>query len=203
MRRIFFVLLVMLMATFACVLANIPVDKTSSSLIQSLNLPTTARVAAESYNLIVFANVDSTYNEMDVVTLWTYKPKDKSLLKLLTTNPGSDYECLGYEDKAQRVSFTSIPTISNVYINAEEDKILVEGCDDRNCYSYIITLTDGLPTIQLPCNAGVLGMSSEEELPIAQSYTYYNGGGRYNTISVFDWNGKCLKHFSLKGMKSQ
>ena len=173
MRKIFFALLAMLMVTFACVRANIPVDKTSSSLIQSLNLPTTARVAAESYNLIVFANVDSTYNEMDVVTLWTYKPKDKTLLKLLTTNPRSDYECLGYEDKAQRVSFTSIPTISNVYINAEEDKILVEGCDDRNCYSYIITLTDGLPTIQLPCNAGVLGMSSEEELPIAQSYTYY------------------------------
>ena len=203
MRKIFFALLAMLMVTFACVRANIPVDKTSSSLIQSLNLPTTARVAAESYNLIVFANVDSTYNEMDVVTLWTYKPKDKTLLKLLTTNPGSDYECLGYEDKAQRVSFTSIPTISNVYINAEEDKILVEGCDDRNCYSYIITLTDGLPTIQLPCNAGVLGMSSEEELPIAQSYAYYKGGGRYNIISVFDWNGKCLKHFSLKGMGSQ
>ena len=113
MRRIFFVLLVMLMATFACVLANIPVDKTSSSLIQSLNLPTTARVAAESYNLIVFANVDSTYNEMDVVTLWTYKPKDKTLLKLLTTNPRSDYECLGYEDKAQRVSFTSIPRMKS------------------------------------------------------------------------------------------
>ena len=203
MRKIFFALLAMLMVTFACVRANIPVDKTSSSLIQSLNLPTTARVAAESYNLIVFANVDSTYNEMDVVTLWTYKPKDKTLLKLLTTNPGSDYECLGYEYKAQRVSFTSIPTISNVYINAEEDKILVEGCDDRNCYSYIITLTDGLPTIQLPCNAGVLGMSSEEELPIAQSYTYYKGGGRYIIISVFDWNGKCLKHFSLKGMESQ
>ena len=203
MRKIFFALLAMLMVTFACVRANIPVDKTSSSLIQSLNLPTTARVAAESYNLIVFANVDSTYNEMDVVTLWTYKPKDKTLLKLLTTNPRSDYECLGYEDKAQRVSFTSIPTISNVYINAEEDKILVEGCDDRNCYSYIITLTDGLPTIQLPCNAGVLGMSSEEELPIAQSYTYYKGGGRYNIRSVCDWNGKWLKHFSLKGMESQ
>ncbi len=111
MRKIFLVLLAsMLMATFACVRANTPVDKTTSSLIQSLNLPTTARVAAESYNLIVFASLDSTYNEMDVVTLWTYKPKDKTLLKLLTTNPGSDYECLGYEDKAQRVSFTSIPT---------------------------------------------------------------------------------------------
>ena len=203
MRKIFFTLLAMLMAIFTCVRANSPVNKTSSSLIQLLNLPTTARVTAESNNLIVFANVDSTYNEMDVVTLWTYKPKDKKLLKLLTTNPGSDYECLGYEDKAQRVSFTSIPTISKVYINAEEDKILVEGCDDRNCYSYIITLTDGLPTIQLPCNAGVLGMSLEEELPIAQSYTYYKSGGRYNIISVFDWNGKCLKHFSLKDIESQ
>lgn len=203
MRRIFFVLLVMLMATFACVRANTPVDKTSSSLIQSLNLPSTTQVAAESTHLVVFTNVDSIDNDMDVVTLWTYKPKDKTLLKLLTTNPGSDYECLGYEDKAQRVSFTSIPTISNVYINAEEDKILVEGNDDRNCYSYIISLTEGLPTIQLPCNAGVLGMSSEEELPIAQSYAYYKGGGRYNIISVFDWNGKCLKHFSLKGMGSQ
>lgn len=143
MRKIFFALLAMLMVTFACVRANIPVDKTSSSLIQSLNLPTTARIAAASNNLIVFANVDSIYNEMDVVTLWTYKPKDKTLLKLLTTNLGSDYECLGYEDKAQRVSFTSIPTISNVYINAEEDKILVEGNDDIKCYSYIITLTNG------------------------------------------------------------
>ena len=46
-------------------------------------------------------------------------------------------------------------------------------------------------------------MSSEEELPIAQSYAYYKGGGIYNIISVFDWNGKCLKHFSLKGMESQ
>ena len=203
MRRIFFVLLVMLMATFACVRANTPVDKTSSSLIQSLNLPSTTQVAAESTHLVVFTNVDSIYNDMDVVTLWTYKPKDKTLLKLLTTNPRSNYECLGYGDKAQRVSFTSILTINNVYINAEEDKILVEGNDDRNCYSYIISLTEGLPTIQLPCNAGVLGMSSEEELSIAQSYAYYKDGGRYNIISVFDWNGKCLKHFSLKGMGSQ
>ena len=199
MRKIFFTLLAMLMATFACVRANTPVDKTSSSLIQSLNLPSTTQVAAESTHLVVFTNVDSIDNDMDVVTLWTYKPKDKTLLKLLTTNPGSDYECLGYEYKAQRVSFTSIPTISNVYINAEEDKILVEGCDDRNCYSYIITLTDGLPTIQLPCNAGVLGMSSEEELPIAQSYTYYKGGGRYNIISVFDWNGKCGSGAEVRG----
>lgn len=184
--------------TLVCVRANATDDKTVSSLVLSLNLPSTARVAAESTNLIVFANVDSTCNEMDVVTLWTYRPKEGKLLKLLTTNPNSDYECLGYGDKAQRGSPMSIPTVRVVYINAEENKILVEGNDDRNCYSYIITLTDGLPTIQLPCNAGVMGMSSEEELPIAQSYIYYKNGGRYNIISVFDWNGNSLKHQSLK-----
>ncbi len=62
MGEIFFTLLATLMATFARVRANTPVDKTSSSLIQSLNLPTTARVAAEANNLIVFVNVVSTYN---------------------------------------------------------------------------------------------------------------------------------------------
>lgn len=93
---------------------------------------------------------------------------------------------------------TSIPTVRVVYINAEENKILVEGNDDRNCYSYIITLSNGLPTIQLPCNVGVLGMSSEEELLIVQSYAYYKDGGRYNIRSVFDWSGNCLKYLSLK-----
>lgn len=204
MRKIYFALLAsMLMATFVHIRANTINDKTIQPLLQSLDLPSTSRVAAESNNLIVIENVDSTYNDMEVVALWTYRPKDGKLLKLLTTSPNSDYECIGYGDKAQKVSLTSIPTISNVYINAEEDKILIKGNDDRNCYSYIISLTEGLPTIQLPCNAGVLGMSSEEELPIAQSYAYYKGGGRYNIISVFDWNGKCLKHFSLKGMESQ
>ena len=188
------------MATFTGIHAYAIDDNPIRSLVLSLNLPSTARVAAESNNLIVFANVDSTSNDMDVVTLWTYRPKEGKLLKLLTTNPNSDYECLGYGDKTQRVSPTSIPTVRVVYINAEENKILVEGNDDRNCYSYIITLTDGMPTIQLPCNVGVLGMSSEEELPIAQSYAYYKDGGRYNIISVFDWSGNCLKHLSMKGI---
>lgn len=200
MKKSFFVLL-MIMATFVCVCAKATDDKSVSSLVQSLNLPSTTRVAAESANLIVLVNADSICNDMDVVTLWTYRPKEGELLKILTTNPNGDYECLGYEDKPQRVLHTSIPTAGSVYINAEENKILVDCHDDRNCYSYIITLADGLPTIQLPCNAGILGLSSEDELPIAQSYAYYKDGGRYNIISVFDWSGNCLKHLSLKGIE--
>lgn len=171
-----------------------------TALIQSLHLPPTTKVAAEERDLMVFTHVDSIYDDMDVVTLWTYRPKTGELLKLLTTNPKAAYDCLHYGEKAQKVSITSIPTIFSVYIDAGENKILVEGHDDRNIYSYIITLTDEQPTIQLPCNAGILGLSSEESLPIGQSYAYYKHGGRYSIVSVFDWNGNCLKHISLRNM---
>lgn len=174
------------------------------TLIRSLQLPLTTKTAAEGQNLIVFTNVDSIYdNGMDAVTLWIYRPISGKIVKVLTTNPNGKYECLGYGDKAKKVSLTSIPTINSVRINAEEDKILVEGYDDRNSYTYIICLTKGLPTIQLPCNAGIYGMSSEEDLPVGQSYVYYKKGGRYNVISVFDWNGNCLKHISLKNIQQK
>ena len=82
--------------------------------------------------------------------------------------------------------------INGCVLTQKKTKILVEGYDDRNSYTYIICLTKGLLTIQLPCNAGNYGMSSEEDLPIGQSYVYYKKGGKFNIISVFDWNGNCL-----------
>ena len=67
--------------------------------------------------------------------------------------------------------------INGCVLTQKKTKILVEGYDDRNSYTYIICLTKGLLTIQLPCNAGNYGMSSEEDLPIGQSYVYYKKGG--------------------------
>lgn len=205
MKRIFKLLVIgILVTTTLSVIANTHETKIVSTLKNTLHLPQTTQVAAEGQNLIVFTNVDSCYdNGMDAVTLWVYRPKSGKLMKLLTTNPNGNYECLGYGDKAQKVSLTSIPTINSVHINAEEDKILVEGYDDRNSYTYIISLTKGLPTIQLPCNAGIYGMSSEEDLPVGQSYVYHKKGGRYNVISVFDWNGNCLKHTNLKKVRQK
>lgn len=194
-------LIIFLIAIFSInVIAKAQEDKTLSMLKETLRLPLTAQMAAKGQNLIVFTNVDSSYtDEMDVVTLWTYNPKSGRLRKLLTTNPTNrKYECLGDKDKAQDVPLSSIPTINTIYINAKEDKILVVGNDERNSYSYIISLTEGLPTIQLPCNAGIFFLSSEMDLPIGQSYAYYKKGGRYNIISVFDWNGNCLKSINLK-----
>lgn len=60
------------MVTFAGIHAYAIDDNPMQSLVLSLNLPSMARVAAESNNLIVFASVYSTCNEMGVVTLWAY-----------------------------------------------------------------------------------------------------------------------------------
>lgn len=47
-------------------------------------------------------------------------------------------------------------------MNAEETKIMVKEGDDRNSFSNIINLHN-FHTIKLPCNAGVMGGTLEEE----------------------------------------
>lgn len=181
----------------------------TTSIIEKLHLPSTTKIAAEGSNIIVFTNVDSTYadlDDMDVVSLWTYNKKEGKLLKLLTTNPAGKYRELSYEYecKAKKVSVSLIPTIYSVQLNWSEDKILVQGFDFHDGFTYIISLTDGLPTIQLPCNMGVFDRTtSEEDLIVGMSYAYYRQGGRYNKIYIFDWDGNCLKHLSLKNIKSK
>ena len=111
--------------------------------------------------------------------------------KILTTvGLDSPYWQVVDGKKALKFNKDSIPNIYNVLMNTEESKIMVEGGDDRNSFSYIIDL-DNFYTIQLPCNAGVMGLTSEEELLVCQSYRYLKKGGRYNVISIFDWNGRC------------
>ena len=74
-------------------------------LIDSLQLPPDTKLAAESYNLMVFTHVDSTCsNDLDAVTLWVYRPTTGRLLKLFTTNPKGNYECLGTGDRARKVT---------------------------------------------------------------------------------------------------
>lgn len=89
----------------------------------------------------------------------------------------------------------------NLVVFTNVDSICDNGMDVVTLWVYKPKI--GLPTIQLPCNAGIYGMSSEEDLPVGQSYVYYKKGGRYNVISVFDWYGNCLKHISLKNIQQK
>ena len=163
-------------------------------IIQKHNLPLTTRIAAVGMHSLILMNTEKLFTQSDDscrTTLWIYKEEHKQLRKIITT-VGFDSPCWQVSDgkKASKFNKDSIPNIYNVLMNAEETKIMVEGGDDRNSFSYIIDL-DNFHTIQLPCNAGVMGLTSEEELLVCQSYRYLKKGGRYNVISIFDWNGRC------------
>ena len=164
-------------------------------IIQKHNLPLTTRIAAVGMHSLILINTEKLFAQSEDscrTTLWIYKEKNKQLSKILTTvGLDSPYWQVVDGKKALKFNKDSIPNIYNVLMNTEENKIMVEGGDDRNSFSYIIDL-DNFHTIQLPCNAGVMGLTSEEELLVCQSYRYLKKGGRYNVISIFDWNGRCL-----------
>ena len=164
-------------------------------IIQKHNLPLTTRIAAVGMHSLILMNTEKLFAQSEDscrTTLWIYKEKNKQLSKILTTvGLDSPYWQVVDGKKALKFNKDSIPNIYNVLMNTEENKIMVEGGDDRNSFSYIIDL-DNFYTIQLPCNAGVMGLTSEEELLVCQSYRYLKKGGRYNVISIFDWNGRCL-----------
>ena len=164
-------------------------------IIQKHNLPLTTRIAAVGMHSLILMNTEKLFAQSEDscrTTLWIYKEKNKQLSKILTTvGLDSPYWQVVDGKKALKFNKDSIPNIYNVLMNTEENKIMVEGGDDRSSFSYIIDL-DNFHTIQLPCNAGVMGLTSEEELLVCQSYRYLKKGGRYNVISIFDWNGRCL-----------
>ena len=75
--------------------------------------------------------------------------------------------------------------------------LLLEGYPDlRNVYSRI--WHEGRDSlIMLPSNAGLIGISDEEELLIMQSYEYYEQGGRYNRIEAYDREGKLVNSMKV------
>ena len=163
-------------------------------IIQKHKLPLTTRIAVEGMHSLILMNTEKLFAQSEDscrTTLWIYKEKNKQLSKILTTvGLDSPYWQVVDGKKALKFNKDSISNIYNVLMNTEESKIMVEGGHDRNSFSYIIDL-DNFYTIQLPCNAGVMGLTSEEELLVCQSYRYLKKGGRYNVISIFDWNGRC------------
>lgn len=46
--------------------------------------------------------------------------------------------------------------------------------------------------VHLPTNAGIMGLTSEVGYLVMQSYEYYNKGGRFNVIDVYDYGGTIL-----------
>ena len=68
--------------------------------------------------------------------------------------------------------------------------------ENQNTYSFIFNeKSDSL--VCLPTNAGLLGVTYEGMHLVMQSYEYYDMGGKYDVISVYDYQGRPIGSMSL------
>jgi hypothetical protein len=113
---------------------------------------------------------------------------------LLKTDPDSrmfaslDYENISQEHKD---SLLSIDKVTILWSQGDTLYLALEDCADasnQNTHTFIFNdKSDSL--IHLPTNAGLMGLTTEEGYLVMQSYEYYDQGGRFNVIDVYDYRG--------------
>lgn len=149
-------------------------------------------IMAESHEWIIFTSQKSSNG----IELWSKNKHTKEKNLLLTTHRHLYIEC----DSSIMVPKDSITTVDGVKIlswNGEPLTLLIEEKSDlRNVSSYIYTQGSD-SVIQLPTNAGLVGLTEEDGLLVMQNYDYYKNGGRYNILRVFDRQGKLLDSLVL------
>lgn len=144
--------------------------------------------------------------DIPVVSLWTYNKSYKKSSKLLTTvKPEKFFWYLPDDYKGFDVPINSINAIHTV-TPVDSTRIIIQGVPDlRNTFSYIIDIPNK-KAIYIPCNAGIIGFTSEENLIIGQSYRYVSDpeiAGRYTYIQIFDWDGNQVADLDLERVTLQ
>jgi hypothetical protein len=113
---------------------------------------------------------------------------------LLKTDPDSRmFASLDYENISQvhKDSLLSIDKVTILWSQGDTLYLALEDCADasnQNTHTFIFNdKSDSL--IHLPTNAGLMGLTTEEGYLVMQSYEYYDQGGRFNVIDVYDYRG--------------
>ena len=113
---------------------------------------------------------------------------------LLKTDPDSRmFASLDYGNISQvhKDSLLSIDKVTILWSQGDTLYLALEDCADasnQNTHTFIFNdKSDSL--IHLPTNAGLMGLTTEEEYLVMQSYEYYDQGGRFNVIDVYDYRG--------------
>ena len=176
-----------------------------SDNIKLNGIPSSASNFAENDDYTVLLNDEAIVDSIEglpsikQVSLWAYDRNNNDGRMILMSHPDTNGSWFNM-DHAVCIPLDSIPTISKVTIlswRSEPLKLLVEGCSDyRNIQSFIIE-ADRDSAICLPTNRGLIGISEEDGLLIMQSYDYYNDGGRYNILDIFETNGRRITRTEL------
>jgi hypothetical protein len=169
-------------------------------------IPSTAYRVAENDSIIVFINNEAIDDSIEglpsikQVSLWVCDKNKKEGEKILLSHPHTNMAYLNMEHSVS-IPLDSIPTITKVTIlswNNEPLKMLLEGSvDHRNLESFIFNV-DSDKAICLPTNRGLIGVTEEDGFLVMESYEYYDDGGRFNRLTVFDLNGKTISSMDLK-----
>ncbi|MCH5223539.1 MAG: hypothetical protein J1E82_05810 [Muribaculaceae bacterium] len=167
-------------------------------------IPSTAVLSDENEFYEIFINEESPASDwMDVAinSVWIYNKINGEATKFLTTVKPQYYGWYQSDDiKGLVYPIDSITAIDKI-MAIDSTTMIVSGVPDlRNVYSYIINIPSKKATY-LSCNAGVIGLTPEEGLIIAQSYRYVSDpdiAGRYTYLQIFDWEGNQVADLDLE-----
>lgn len=168
------------------------------SLSSKNGIPSNAQCITETFyhQLYLMHSIEDSLK----VFLFSYNKESSIARLILTTNPQACGDGLAHEE-SYPIPVSNIKTVQKATILSWKDEpltILIEYCTDHRNVESIIFKEGNDEAIHLPTNRGMLGVSEEEGLLIMQSYGYYAGGGRYNTIDAFDKEGNRLSSMSPK-----
>ena len=163
-------------------------------------IPSGSVLQDKAYGTTLFLHVDDSTCDPNKATVWAYNNKTQEARSIVS----STGEAMGVWFKSDTIkSYWPKDCIADIYSAkivswpGEPLRIVVDGCpDQRNIWSYIVTESSDT-AILLPTNAGFLGIAEEEDLMIALSYDYYDAGGRYDVIKVFDNEGDIIRTIPL------
>lgn len=130
----------------------------------------------------------------DSMLLRSVNKKTGQKQDLLKADPDSRiFASLDYENISQvhKDSLLSIDKVTILWSQGDTLYLALEDCADasnQNTHTFIFNdKSDSL--IHLPTNAGLMGLTTEQGYLVMQSYEYYDQGGRFNVIDVYDYRG--------------
>ena len=130
----------------------------------------------------------------DSMLLRSVNKKTGQKQDLLKADPDSRiFASLDYENISQvhKDSLLSIDKVTILWSQGDTLYLALEDCADasnQNTHTFIFNdKSDSL--IHIPTNAGLMGLTTEEGYLVMQSYEYYDQGGRFNVIDVYDYRG--------------
>lgn len=161
-----------------------------------------AKSAAENDKYSIYINEErKPVDEYDfgIYSVWVVNKQTGSVRKLFSTNPDAATISYGIESFVP-LSQVNIGSVSDIlFFPYSDSKIVVSGVYPSFTWdaSYIIDL-DNATAIGLPISGSVSGFTSNEGYAIGQTWDYYDEGGRYTILKIFDDNGKLRATLSLK-----